>query len=259
MLQYSIHIHNSSCSFVAMINGVPVYNNPDGVAFNINFSMNHLVKNGQNTFTIILRPYPDCEILDKFTQCNSKIIVKKQYEPVAAFKEIATISYKEGTATKESKTKLATIAGTFNAEIEFADPFWIKSKKIELNTENLIFLKAKIKTLHSLFKQKKLNEILALAKEREQEISNCFYTSFQEGEDISKLMYEEVFSDENWELQPLDIIEYPPLLFAENKLVSFVNLQFDSIIHYFNDKKSLYREFPFYFCLNNSGEFIVIR
>lgn len=257
--QYCIHIHNANCCFTALVNGIPAFNNPIGYAFNTNVPINHLLVNGTNTFQVIISPYDEQGCLDKFTKCMATILVKEKDHSLKQFIKIASNAYLEGTADIKENKQLASIQGVFQASLHHPDSRWASGQEIKLTEDNLGKITAKMRALYGLFAERKLSAIQQLIQYREAEVSESFFSTIEEGIKISTASFEEVFSNEDWVLQPLNLTEYIPMLVAGNKMVACLNRHFDSAIHYINKKQNLRKEFPFYFYLTHENKFEIIR
>ncbi len=258
--QYAFEIKNNLCSFIAFINDIPAFNNMMGTAFNQCVPITHLVKNGENTFKVLVFPLKPATHLQALSDCFATIIVKDYWDNANTFIEISAMGFPAGTSNDTIKLPGFELKGTFEAKLPFDDFQWVNAPKLDTNrSTNIDLARRYLSEIHSAFKEKNTSFLFKEIITREQELSKSFYEEFEIGMDFTQKDFNGTFNDPNYIIQDLSFEKFLPKLYADGRIIAFENENYEQPIFFLNDVEFTRRQYPFYFCMNKENKMMVIR
>lgn len=258
--QYALDIKNNLCSFIAFINDIPAFNNMQGAAFNMCVPVNHLIRNGKNTFKVLITPLKTSGHLQELSDCFVTIIVKDYWDNANTFIDVAAAAFPAGSSNDTIKLPGFELAGEFEAKLPFADYFWVDAPKLDENKSvNTQRAAEYFHTLHAAMKRKDTSFLFNEITRREKEFSAAFYEDFSEGFDKTKEDFNGTFADANYVLQDLNLSGFIPRFYADGRIITFENEHFEQPIYYLNNVEFTRRQYPFYLCMNEARQFVVVR
>ena len=258
--QYALAIKNNICSFVAYINDIPAFYNVNGTAYNLCVPINHLVRNGENTFKVLVTPLKPSAHLVQLSECFASIIVKDIFDNADQFVEIAITGFPEGTSNDTIKLPGFEVKGVFEARIPFKDAYWTEAPSMEKNKSTHIDQARRyFKAFHEALEQKNTAVIFNEIATREMEFSKAFYEEYEEGFDKTKKDFNGTLDDPNYVLQKIDPLKFIPKFYADFRIITFENEKFEQPIFFLNDVEFTRRQYPLYLCLNKDNKMMIIR
>lgn len=258
--QFALAIKNNLCSFIGFINDIPAFINKRGTAYNLCVPINHLVKNGENTFKVIITPLSPSSHLEELSECSATVIVKDVTDNATDFKGLTEMSFAPGTSNDSIRLPAFELAGGFEAKLSYPDYQWVDAPKLDENRQQSIEKASKFfNRFHQAFGQKDTGRIYEAIASREMEMSNAFYESFEKGMAGTREDIEGTLNDPNYVLQPLDFTGFLPVFYADSRIISFMNEKYEQPIFFLNDREGYRREYPLYLCMDPQNECMIIR
>lgn len=252
-LQYALAIANNKCSFVAFINGFPVFINTQGLAYNLSVPINPFIKEGSNDVKIIIQPLNDESNLLPNSELKAETLVKALTELPSQMKSIFTLEMPQGTSTESLPLPGFMLEAPFKLSWNI-DYEWTKSPiiKDEINHSAQLVLDA-YKSIHMALSRRDINFISNLIREREQEMSKAFYDDFDKGMEDSLKLINDTMHNHNFELQPLNFSNYIVDYAADGRVIYMHDAKYDQPIYFINKQEGIRRELPFYFIFQDSN------
>jgi hypothetical protein len=254
-LQFSLAINNETCRFWGYVNDIPAFNNARGNSFDLNVAINHLIQDGVNTVRIHVKPLEKTNAFDEYSDCEASILVKELNERMDQTKVISQNKLSNLYPKQSLSLPEYILPLTFDSKSGFSKFPWSEMmdlKKDKIN--NFKKIQEEISHFHSLFRSRNAQAIFDRIAPRERYYSQRFFEEFNHSFEKTKEDFLDTINNEEYEIQELDFVNYPPTFFANGHIAAFENMKGEQPLFFLNNKERMRRQYPLYYSIDHSGQ-----
>jgi hypothetical protein len=255
---YSLQVNMQGCIYDIRVNDGPVYRNAKGFPLVVEFPINRWLHNGDNEFSLRLRPMPGQSALGKEAKCTAIVYVRENGADRDTRKEVARLEYPATRAVRQANGEDILIAQA-PASFPFQAPRWLTAATIADTPETLAGLLRKLEEFRSLLAVRNMDGVLVVVRDRDEEDALASYQTFAEQQAGSRREYQLVFDENEYVLQPLRTKDAQLRLYGNGRLARLEIGNGQSPLYYLTADRKSAAYITLLFMRGISGEWVVIR
>ena len=238
------------------MNEIPVFNMSAGHNIKSQLPVSEWVLKGENVFKIKINPLPGHESYEEESPCTVNIVNKDAEED----KILGTAVIPVLTELNNSPIKNDIIYSVkFNFNSSIREHYWGNGLEITNTKEAKLKLIEISNYFIGCFQKNDIKSIIELLKVREQELAYYYNENYLSR--IARLTesFQQKMGNGNLKFEPINIENTVMEYYLNNKIVCLKNINYASAIIGYNNDIPITVFYPFYFCLNPSREFVIIK
>jgi hypothetical protein len=242
----TIQIKAIAINFEIRINDIPLFTMRKGRPTVTELPCNPFLFDGSNDIAITIWPTADN---DGFPD-HAEALFEFYQRPIDALRTdrilIGKVNYPPTLSSE--RTKKATLKESTKLKVgnEILKPVWAEATPIEWDEDDINEIRKIYKKYEAALLKKNLNEILNLIMDKDKQYANAFYITLASQQDEQQIFHEEIFSDSNFRLIPLEKHIIRPQVCANGKLVTLLNQDNRSPLQFYNKSDKVTKSFPIY-------------